>query len=776
MAIRLNESQIKYLGINGQNLGYNLYINGTTYAKNRIYTDEWIQFSGVTGLYWPNNNGLHIQPNNIGSFGGALVKGQKGGYHGILLGDSTSHMIVMSSETHQGLYNQGTGRWILHYNNTDDNIGLGTVSVSGYKVTILGDTYVNGNSTHVGRVNVKSSYPTMGMNSDGSYWGLGDPDGGSANWIRTTTNGLIPSKSGGASALGTESWPFNSIWIKSAYIVGTYYPSFAMIAQTANSASTYSKGMVETNYTGSIGMWIHSDKSTDAKARRGLVVYGYPQKSDATQAIALRQCDTAGTWQSDLYLLHSGNFTTYLNSTYVNVSGDTMTGRLAISYAHTGGGMFQLMSTSSNEASIDYAAGGTSYWVVGKGCGGTGNETFAWWYNPNGANAMSLTKDGVLTVSQLVGTAKYLARNGDTSIPMVFNWSGQSGQPSWLWGGNDGTNMYVYNPSNFSVNYANSAGYTTRWDMTASNPTTTDTDNSTGYFNKTGSHIYWYTTAGLVNNQPSQYGYILDIGSYSERHQIWMIQPHGDMYHRGGNGSGWGGAWKTILDSSNYSSYSLPLSGGTVSGVITINNGNSSGYLQLYEDTEGGTIKIVGPNATYAWEMDAYNNSTFRIFTNGSGSYKFFTFDGSSGAFSATSVYGAVWNDYAEYRSAETIAPGRVVQESVDGIMKLTTARLQAGCEIISDTFGFAIGKTENCQAPIAVAGRVLAYPYENRNSFELGQAVCSGPNGTVSKMTREEVMMYPERIIGTVSEIPEYETWGTGNINVDGRIWIRIK
>ncbi|QIG65967.1 tail fiber domain-containing protein [Ochrobactrum phage vB_OspM_OC] len=41
---------------------------------------------------------------------------------------------------------------------------------------------------------------------------------------------------------------------------------------------------------------------------------------------------------------------------------------------------------------------------------------------------------------------------------MNFYWSGQSGQPTWLWGGTDGTNMYVYNPSNFSVNYAASAG------------------------------------------------------------------------------------------------------------------------------------------------------------------------------------------------------------------------------------------------------------------------------------------------------------------------------
>ena len=43
----------------------------------------------------------------------------------------------------------------------------------------------------------------------------------------------------------------------------------------------------------------------------------------------------------------------------------------------------------------------------------------------------------------------------------VWNWHGQGGQPQWLWGSNDGESMYVYNPSNFSVNYANSADYAT---------------------------------------------------------------------------------------------------------------------------------------------------------------------------------------------------------------------------------------------------------------------------------------------------------------------------
>ena len=108
--------------------------------------------------------------------------------------------------------------------------------------------------------------------------------------------------------------------------------------------------------------------------------------------------------------------------------------------------------------------------------------------------------------------------------------------------------------------------------------------------------------------------------------------------------------------------------------------------------------------------------------------------------------------------------------------MKLSTERLQPGAEIISDTFGFAIGETDECKTPIASSGRVLAYPYEDRNSYPLGAAVCSGPNGTISLMTREEIKEYPERIIGTVSEIPNYEEWGTGKVKVNGRIWIRIR
>ncbi len=44
-----------------------------------------------------------------------------------------------------------------------------------------------------------------------------------------------------------------------------------------------------------------------------------------------------------------------------------------------------------------------------------------------------------------------------------FNWSGKGGTPTWLWGwrsgdGVEAQDMSVYNPANFSVNYAASAG------------------------------------------------------------------------------------------------------------------------------------------------------------------------------------------------------------------------------------------------------------------------------------------------------------------------------
>ena len=84
------------------------------------------------------------------------------------------------------------------------------------------------------------------------------------------------------------------------------------------------------------------------------------------------------------------------------------------------------------------------------------------------AGLLALRSDGIFSFMKQNGTravvdcdvpyataANKLRREG--GVDTSWYWSGQGGQPGWLWGGNDGTNMYVYNPANFSVNYANSA-------------------------------------------------------------------------------------------------------------------------------------------------------------------------------------------------------------------------------------------------------------------------------------------------------------------------------
>ena len=148
----------------------------------------------------------------------------------------------------------------------------------------------------------------------------------------------------------------------------------------------------------------------------------------------------------------------------------------------------------------------------------------------------------------------------------------------------------------------------------------------------------------------------------------------------------------------------------------------------------------------------------------------------SNGYLTAVRVYNAVWNDYAEYRQTDNIQPGKVYQENDNGCMTKTQHRLIPGCSIASDTFGSAMGKTLDAQTPMAVAGRVLAYTYQNRTLYHAGMAVCSAPDGTVDIMAREEIIAYPDCIIGYVSEIPDYTEWGSGHVQVDGRIWIKIK
>ena len=104
-------------------------------------------------------------------------------------------------------------------------------------------------------------------------------------------------------------------------------------------------------------------------------------------------------------------------------------------------------------------------------------------------------------------------------------------------------------------NYAASSHGHKYLDVKGTNTINSTANDTTAKWGAQGNSVHWYTEAGKLNGQPSQWGYLVNIGQSSEVHQIWMTQSSGDLLHRGGNGSGWSGSWRTILDSENYSTY-----------------------------------------------------------------------------------------------------------------------------------------------------------------------------------------------------------------------------
>lgn len=203
---------------------------------------------------------------------------------------------------------------------------------------------------------------------------------------------------------------------------------------------------------------------------------------------------------------------------------------------------------------------------------------------------------------------------------------------------------------------------------------------------------------------------------------------------------------------------------------IELRPGSSAGH--------GGFIDFHFNNssADYTSRIIEWSSGTLTVYTN----------------LSATKIYNAVWNDFAEYRESDIYEGGRVLVSNGSGKLVLSTERLQPAAHVISDTFGCSVGQSDTAKTPMGVAGRVLAYTYQDRNNYKVGDAVCAAPNGTIDIMTREEIIQYPDRIIGIVDEIPNYEIWhqvstqydGNGNygghheaeVEVKNRIWIYVR
>ena len=206
---------------------------------------------------------------------------------------------------------------------------------------------------------------------------------------------------------------------------------------------------------------------------------------------------------------------------------------------------------------------------------------------------------------------------------MNFYWSGQSGQPTWLWGSNDGINHYVWNPSNFSVNYANSA----KTANSATNATNATNATYGRYIYDNGAysgaaawreassmHVYYSYLGRLVYNNGAYSGsgwveasdlgvrYANSAGSVPwsgisgrpSNLTLWdswygsaYLGSNGDLY------MGWAGAWTSSWFNQSVRSDASP----TFSTIYTSNWLRTYGATGWYNQDYGGGIYMT--DATY---------------------------------------------------------------------------------------------------------------------------------------------------------------------------------
>lgn len=249
----------------------------------------------------------------------------------------------------------------------------------------------------------------------------------------------------------------------------------------------------------------------------------------------------------------------YLDGFFLSLSGGTVTGRVTANGGLThgiGGGYLNIGSYTTSSYGSGY---GRLWWnentkTLELNPGSGGSATFY----TNGAikaanelnvgSNMRITADGNVYGSKWGNQwlsayldAKFAEIPNGRAYPrrvgggdLNFNWSGQGGQPTWLWGGTDGTNMYVYNPANFSVNYANSTWNSERlqgWDIAGIQNDAQGRAN--GKARKAGSWGQWNFTSHdqrIQNGMGENIYYTANIsGTYSDTVQL-QISPDNSTY------------------------------------------------------------------------------------------------------------------------------------------------------------------------------------------------------------------------------------------------------
>lgn len=113
------------------------------------------------------------------------------------------------------------------------------------------------------------------------------------------------------------------------------------------------------------------------------------------------------------------------------------------------------------------------------------------------------------------------------------------------------------------ANYIKSSGFT----FLGGEPISSTSSDTTANWSSLGTGYAWYGASGLLINQPSTWGFVINYKYGSDIFQIWNTQPSGPMYYRCGNAGGWRKPWTKILDATDLIVSNTQPSGQAVGGI-----------------------------------------------------------------------------------------------------------------------------------------------------------------------------------------------------------------
>jgi hypothetical protein len=206
----------------------------------------------------------------------------------------------------------------------------------------------------------------------------------------------------------------------------------------------------------------------------------------------------------------------------------------------------------------------------------------------------------------------------------------------------------------------------------------------------------------------------------------------------------------------------------TLASQITLQASSTPGTWYPVIWGAGSGIGGGYPGTTVGGTVSLYQTNTIQVFP-------------ASGAFKASIVYNAVWNDIADFVQVEDLPQGplqfgRVYVRDLQNPEWAHIASSYAAKGILgiaSDTLGFGVGKKDDGipQIPVAIGGFVLAYVDK---VYECGTPLTTTKDGGLTKARLLTRLSHPERIIATFDKPEKGLEWN--GVAVRGRHWVKVK